>query len=352
MNTLAGRRFDRILLIKPSSPGDILHALPVARAIRAAWPDAHLAWLVATPFASLLEVEPSVNELIRFDRRHFAHVGFRWGPTRDFAAFVRELRARRFDLVLDLQGLVRSGFMAWACGARVRIGFRDAREAAWIFYSHHLPRRSGDEHAAERNMLALDALGIPRGKSDFRPTITDADRDAARALLPQRDAPCALLVPSTRWETKRWPAERFGQLASKLRATHGLSGVLVGGADDAPLGRRAANASNGAAVDLCGKTTLRELAALVAAARVVVTADSTPMHMAAAFGRPLVALFGPTNPARTGPFGRPSDVVRLDLPCSPCYLRHARQCPYSLRCMNDLSVDAVAAAVAERLAQA
>ena len=165
----------------------------------------------------------------------------------------------------------------------------------------------------------------------------------------------AVLVPATRWETKCWPPERFGRLARLIQDRHGLTSVLVGGSSDFDIGQKSVEASclpsdaTPAARNLCGKTTLRQLAALIDRAALVVTADSTPMHMAAAHQRPLVALFGPTNPARTGPYARLDDVERLDLACSPCYLRKLSQCPHSHTCMQDLTVEKVAEAVARRL---
>lgn len=435
------REYARILLIKPSSPGDIIHALPVLRGLRRRFPRAHIAWLVATPFANLLEADPDISEIIAFDRRHFGRLGRSMGATRDFFRFMRELRGRRFDLVIDLQGLFRSGFLAWASGAGERIGFRDARELAWVFYNRRIPRQPRDMHAADKSLAVMELLGLdgavpwstaksslsdvevpepaaasfsrracsastpeapeashadqssrphpaervgnPTARTatanepvvhanampDFRIALKDDDRERAGALLaeaginPSRGY--AVLVPVTRWETKCWPADRYGQLARLLKDRYDLPSLLVGGAGDVALGEQAAAASqtepassrpgsrdSRAAVNLCGRTTLRELAAIVERARVVVTADSTPMHMAAAFGRPLVALFGPTNPARTGPHGREDSVLRLPLECSPCYLRRLSQCPYGHKCMNDLTVERVAAAVAKELGSA
>ncbi len=385
MASASSSESQRILLIKPSSPGDIIHALPVLRGLRRRFPHAHIAWLVATPFANLLEADPDISEIIAFDRRHFGRLGRHAGATRDFFRFVRELRARRFDLVIDLQGLFRSGFLAWASGARERVGFRDARELAWLFYNRRISRLPRDMHAADKNMAALerlwdggasDASGVHRAgaTADFRIALTNDDRDCAITLLAEAGIGAAreyaVLVPATRWETKCWPAERYGQLARFLKERYDLPSVLVGGTGDIPLGEQAVAASQPvpraldhsepgcpqpgprsepAAVNLCGRTTLRELAALVSRARIVITADSTPMHMAAAFDRPLVALFGPTSPTRTGPYGRGESVLGLPLDCSPCYLRRLSQCPHGHKCMSDMTVERVAAAAAEQL---
>jgi len=353
MSDLDGQDFQRILLIKPSSPGDIIHALPVLHGLRRRYPQAHLAWLVATPFVNLVEADPALNEAIPFDRKRFGRLGRSLRVTRDFASFVAALRAREFDLVIDLQGLFRSGFLARASAAPVRVGFAAAREMAWIFYTHKIPPADPDVHAADKNYAVADMLGFADEPMDFSITVTDDDRRQAAALLKESGflpgQRYAVLVPATRWATKCWAAERYGRLAHLIRQRHYLDSILVGGGDDVAAGEIAIAAADGTARNLCGRTTLRQLAALIDRAAVVITADSTPMHLAAAMNRPLVALFGPTNPHRTGPHGRSRDVVQIDLPCSPCYLRKLSQCPHAHACMERLTIDSVAAAVADRL---
>jgi heptosyltransferase-1 len=353
MTQLAQREFRRILIIKPSSPGDIIHALPVLHALRRRFPAAHIAWLVATPFADLIAADPAVSEVIPYDRSRFGRLGRSGLVTRDFVRFVLELRRRRFDLVIDLQGLFRSGFLAWACGAEVRLGFADAREFAPLFYSSRVRDGRLDRHAADHNFLVVPAVGASSAAMDFSIALTAEDRRAAAELLAEAGIAAsdyAVLVPATRWETKCWPAERFGELAARLRDEAGLRSVLVGGRDDIAAGNAASAASGGAAFNACGRTTLRQLAALIDGARIVVTGDSTPMHLAAALDRPLVALFGPTNPRRTGPYGRLADVLRLELDCSPCYLKRLSECPYNHACMQRLEIETVTAAALARIA--
>jgi len=350
---LAEQTFERILLIKPSSPGDIIHALPVLHALRKRYPAARIEWLVATAFADLISADPALDEVVPFDRKRFGLLGRSVTVSRDFLRFVAGLRRRRYDLVIDLQGLFRSGFLAFASGAPVRIGFADAREIAPLFYTHKFRAAEGLEHAADRNFAVGDLLGFQDKHLDFTVVLLDDDRSRARALLAEAgvaeaDA-CVVLVPRTRWETKCWAADRFGQLAAELFRTRGIRSVLVGGESDVPAGRQAVAGSAGAAANLCGRTSLRQLAALIESAALVITADSTPMHLAAAFDRPLIALFGPTNPRRTGPYARLADVLRLDLPCSPCYYRHLHQCPHDHACMRDLTVAQVLAAAHARL---
>lgn len=353
MSELAGRDFRHILLIKPSSPGDIIHALPVLHGLRRRYPAAHLAWLVASPFAELIAVDPALDEVVPFDRKRFGFLGRSIRVTGEFLTFLRELRGKRFDLVIDLQGLFRSGFLAMASGARTRIGFAASRELAWMFYTDRIPSSPPDTHAAERNWRVAGMLGFSDGPMDFTVHLTAEDRAAAEALRAEAQGRAgeryAVLVPGTRWETKVWAPRRFGELAALIRERHGLSSLLVGGAGDGPAAREVVAASGGAAVDLCGRTTLRQAAALIERAAVVVTADSTPMHLAVVMNRPLVALFGPTNPRRTGPYGRLNDVLRVDLPCSPCYYRRLRQCPHDHACMAGLEAEAVSLRIAAAL---
>ncbi|MBX3394263.1 MAG: lipopolysaccharide heptosyltransferase II [Phycisphaerae bacterium] len=361
MSELAGREFERILIIKPSSPGDIIHALPVLRRLRTRYPRAHIAWLVSTAFVNLLDADPSLDEVIPFDRKRYGRLGRSVGATIDFVRFVRDLRARRFDLVVDLQGLIRSGLISFFSGAGFRIGFRGAREGAWFFYNHRVDRLPADMHAADKILALGRMLGLPEDSPDFRVAVTPADRRVADELLAEAgieaEGRFAVLVPGTRWETKRWPAFRFGELARVLYARHGLRSVLVGSESDVADGRIAEDSSRisvsgrvsadepateAAAWSLCGRTTFRQLAAIIDRAAVVVTADSAPMHIAAGHGRPLVALFGPTNPYRTGPYGKMDGVVKLPLACSPCYLRALSQCPHGHQCLLELTVDKVA----------
>ena len=352
MSPLAEREFKRILLIKPSSPGDIIHALPVLHGLRKRYPSAHLAWLVATPFAELIETDPALDEVILFDRKRFGFLGRSFRITWEFIRFLRDLRARRFDLVIDLQGLFRSGFLARASGAKTRIGFAAAREMAWLFYTDKIEEGDPDAHAADKNYAVASMLGFADVSMDFTIHLTDGDRKMASELLKSSGMgeSFAALVPGTRWETKRWAAERFGELARAIKDQHQLPSVLIGGSGDIPEAEQAVAASAGAAKNLCGKTTLRQAAAIIERAAIVVTADSTPMHLAAVMNRPLVALFGPTNPARTGPYGRTKSVLRLQLDCSPCYFRKLSQCPYGHACMRDLSVDLATDAVGRALA--
>ena len=350
---LAERSFERILLIKPSSLGDVVHALPVLHGLRVRYPQATIDWLIAKPFAPLIEGHDELDSLVLFDRRRFRRLGRSLRVTGEFAKFVHQLRARRYELVIDLQGLFRTGFLARATGAAVRIGFREAREAAWVFYTHCLPPDDRDTHAVDRNYRTAGLLGFEAVPMEFNLAVSDSTRKDAIELLHgqglRSDERLIAVVPGARGETKMWPPDRFAETIDELHGLHDARCALIGGPDEVDLCARIAQACGSQPVNLAGRTTVRQLAAVVGLADVVLCQDSAPMHLAVALERPLVCLTGPTNPRRTGPYGRLDDVIRLDLECSPCYFRRLSQCRHNHRCMRELPVATVVAAIARSL---
>ena len=319
----------RILIIKPSAIGDVVHALPILNLLRRQWPEAHISWLVTPACAGLLERHPQLDDVIRFERRE---LGRGWRSPRaafELYRFMHDLGRRHFDLVIDLQGLFRSGWMAASTRAPFRVGPANAREGGWLFYTHRVPTGPPEQHAIERYLTLAQAVGCERGPVEFRFAVDDADRAAVAALTPPR---YAVLMPGANWVTKQWPVERFAALVTPLRERFGLESVVAGGPDTIKLAAKVDGA-----VQLAGRTNLRQLVALFERASLVVANDSGPMHIAAALGRPLVTPFGPTNPVRTGPYRRMDSVVRVDIPCSPCY---SRRCSH-VSCLNWIAVEPV-----------
>lgn len=348
---LSTRTFERILLVKPSSLGDVVHALPVLHGLRVRYPTARIDWLIAPAFAPLIEGHPDLSEAVLFDRRHYGAIGRRWGATRGFLRFLRELRQRRYDLVIDLQGLFRSGFLARVTGAPVRLGFRNGREGSPFFYTDLIETPDSDAHAVDRNMRVAERLGFADARARFDLALTAAELDEAGRMLGEAGIspgpPLVAVFPGARWETKLWPVERFAAAVDRV-VQAGLAVVLLGGPDEAERCQEIERRCASLVVNLVGRTTVRQLAAVIARCAVVLCQDSAPMHLAVALDRPLVCLTGPTNPARTGPYQRVEDVVRLALDCSPCYLRRLNQCPHGHRCMEELAVEPVAQAVLQR----
>jgi lipopolysaccharide heptosyltransferase I len=352
----------RTLIIKPSSMGDVVQALPVLTALAEAAPRARVSWLVARPFAGLLEGHPRLAEVIVFDRHRFGRIARSFTTTLEFLRFLKGLRQRRFTTVLDLQGLFRSGLFALSTGAPNRIGFAHARELAPLFYTAEVRVRDPEMHAVDRYLEMVRFLRLPPPEATDHLPVSAGARAAARGKLEEAGlapgAAYAVVCAHARWETKQWPADRYARVVGRLAEETGARSVLVGSADAADDARailEAANgdAADGPALDLTGRTTLKELVAVIAEGRVMVTNDSGPMHVAAAVGTPVVALFGPTNPRRTGPAGRGHTVLAGRAPCSPCY---RRRCLYAggteaLRCLRNIGADEVAELVIEAWAR-
>lgn len=350
--SLPARSFDRILLIKPSSLGDVIHALPVLDGLRTRFPAATIDWLIASAFAPLLEGHPLISGVIPFDRRRYGRMAKSPGASADFLRFAADLRRRRYDLVIDLQGLFRSGFLAWCTRAPVRIGFHDAREAARLFYTHRIRPPHADMHAVNKNFLIADPLGFAAHPIRFPLELAAHSIEQVDRLLSQPNGhnplPLIVIAPGARWETKLWPADRFAATIRELTAFPARC-ILVGGKEESALCDAIAASCPTPPLNLAGQTTLQELSALIARADAILCHDSAVAHLAAAFDRPLVCITGPTNPKRTGPYDRPQDVLRLDIPCSPCYFRKLAQCPHDHRCMRELCVGDVVTALRNRL---
>lgn len=309
----------RILIIKPSSLGDVVHALPTVNLIRKKFADAHISWLINAELSPLLKKCPVINDCIEFHRRDSG----KWLP------LLRQLRRQRFDLVVDLQGLLRSGLFAFTTGAHRRIGLSDAREGSRFFYTEtvQVPRL----HAVDRYLLAAKHLGC-EGAIEF-PLGLD-ERAPSRSLI--------AVNSSARWNTKIWGDDKFAALIRQLPADRI---VLTGSASEASRIEKIAQGRR----NLAGKTDLLELADLYRQCAVLITNDSGPMHLAAAVGTPVVAVFGPTDPLLTGPYGDRHVVLRAGILCSPCLKDHCAHTP-PMECMDKITVEQVLAAVKPFLA--
>jgi heptosyltransferase-1 len=344
---LDNKRLSRVLIIKPSSLGDIIHALPVASAIKAAYPEARIDWVAGKGYEEILAGNPDVDRVITFDRRMFDGDG----KLNRLSAFVKELRRERYDAVIDLQGLLRSALMVLACRRGRSIGFENAREGARFFYTEKITVKDESMHAVERYLLVLDRLGIKRETAeaaDFTMEIGLEDRERAGNLLKElgvEGREFIAVAPSARWETKRWPADNFIRLANLLLEETGLPCVFVGTDADAYIMGGSAEKLIPGNVAAFGRTSIMGLAALLKKASVMVTNDSGPMHIAAAVGTPTVALFGPTDPSRTGPYGEKHSVVRTGCDCQPCFRKSCE----TVKCLTGMSVADVYNAVREVL---
>jgi heptosyltransferase I len=291
----------------------------------------------------LLDGHPMLNEIVLFERRKFARGWRSPASAAGLFSFMQGLREANYDLVVDLQGLFRSGWMAFRTRAPIRIGFANAREMAPVFYTHRVHVGPGDQHAIDRYLKVAAALGCD-GPVEFPFHVTTDDHARTAAFVPNGQK-YAVLIPGTNWATKRWPVEYFASMVKPLRDRLGLATVVAGAPDEVDLAEQVARAGG---VNVAGKTNLRQLVALLDGASLVVANDSGPMHIAAALDKPLVTPFGPTNPVRTGPYRRGDAVLRLDIPCSPCY---SRSCAHQ-SCLRWLDAEAVLAHAETQVANA
>ena len=312
----------KILILKPSSLGDVIQALPVLRLLKLYFSDAEIFWWIDSSLAPLVESDPDLTGIVRFERK-------RWGKLRHWPEMLRSirwLRAQNFDLVIDLQCLARSGAFAWLANGKSLVGLDEIREGARGFYDLAMPRSSFHTHAVDWYLAVLPPLGVPVHKKfqwlPERPEISAEVKrkwPEANSKLKTQNSKLILLQPGARWKNKRWPAKHFGELVHSLAlAFPEARFAILGGKDDRSLGEFILQSAPGRCLNLAGETSLPEMVEWVRRCDLMITNDTGPMHVAAALGKPLVALFGPTAPHRTGPYGQLGNVLRLDLPCSPC----------------------------------
>lgn len=347
----------RILIIKPSSLGDVVNALPFLSSLRQRYPDRHIAWLVEEAAAELLLGHPLLDRIIVSGRRRWGRevrTAFR-GPValREMAALIAELRQGQYDLVVDLQGLLKSALMVICAGARFRVGLAGAREGSGRALTHVVPLPPGPLHAVDRYLEVARFLGAdPLSKAFVFPSRPD-DGAMAEALLAEAGVkPNTLVIalnPQARWPTKLWGEERFARVGEALARRHGARILVIGSSSDLPLAKRLAGRMNPAPFVTAGRTDLKVLIALLRRIDLLVTVDSGPMHLAAALGTPLVALFGATDPRLIGPYGGDGVVLRVPLPCSPCSKRRC-QIEADRLCMRSISIEEVAEAASALLA--
>lgn len=328
----------RICLIKPSALGDIVQTLPLLPILRERFPAAKISWVVAAQFANLLEGHPCLDEIIPFHRR---------GGTLNFVRLLVDLRRHWFDLVFDLQGLLRTGLMTWATGAPLRVGLETAREGADWACHLSLPNTNRHVPAHLRMWQVAEALGMGQHRRETLIPVSYEDRLWAKKRVENLHARFLVIHAGAQWETKRWPPGQFAFVAAKAVRRYGMAIVLVGAPHEKPLAESIEYqlrrfVPNLRMANLAGETTLKQLAAVLERAEVVVSNDSGPMHMAAGLGRPVVGVFTCTSPERSGPPGEQHELVRTELPCAAGY--HKR-CPLRgekhLACFNELEAQRV-----------
>ncbi len=368
-----------ILIVKLSAIGDVIHTLPALAALRRLYPAADITWVVEEAAADLLRDHPALDRVLVSRRKSWlgeVRRGRIAAPLAEMRAFLRALRCRPYDLVIDFHGLLKSAVVVALSGGRRRLGYDSLQEMSGLFYTEKIPEDMAkhavdryldfirplarEAHARYDSLIAAPSFAIAIGRAHQRrvdallaehaPLLATAggrEENGRTAGAAGGEPPAIRFVavnPVAFWETKLWEEEKFAGLCDRIRRETGLPVILTGGAAG-PLDRIRARMKT-EAVNLGGRTTLRELACLYERAALVVTTDSGPMHLAAAMGTPLVALFGPTDPVRTGPYGKGHRVIRRSLACMPCFRKRCE----TTACMREISVEEVLTAVKEQLA--
>ena len=338
----------RFLIVRLGALGDVVHAIPVAAAVRRQFPDARIDWLVSAKHREILDLVPIIDRrLVINDRGEGA------GGTSIWAA-IAELRRARYDVVLDLQGLIKSAMLARVSGAPRVIGFSSAyarERLARLFYTEaYDPGRGGlydpreTRHVVRINLGLLTLVGIPSAGAEF--PIETVDSVVSRWASQHSNGRYALLNPGAAWPNKRWPPARFAAIARALRERHDLMSVVLWGPGEEPLAKQVVDEAPDAAM-ITPKTTIADIVGLARGAALMVSGDTGPTHIASAVGTPLVGIYGPTRPVRNGPMS-PHDLnVSRD---TICQCHHLRRCTRDRMCLLDIDVAEVLDAVDRRLA--
>lgn len=320
----------RVLIVRPTALGDVARTVPVLATLRKAYPHAHIDWLVARAFAPAVRHHPMLDGVVEFDRNELSRFGRSSSATKAGLRFGQLLKEKNYDAVYDFQGLLRSGLFTKLTHARRRVGFANARELGWLGYNvrHRVDPKL---HTVDRMLGLLEADGL-QPVHDMRLYLADQDKawlDTFKREHGIGDAGYACLAPTARWGCKCWPIERYGQIARRM-IEQGIAGdklIIIASPDERQqvlpifevllgdgLARGASGGTSGGRGDLrervvVPKTTVGQMMALLSEPRILVCNDSAPLHIAVGFNRPVVALFGPTDPARVGPYRQADSVL-------------------------------------------
>lgn len=328
----------KIALIRPSALGDVCRTVPVLVSLKRAYPQAEIDWIVQDSFIDAVRAHPDLSGPIPFARKRFSRAGRNLAVTGEMIDWIRRLRERKYDVVYDLQGLARSALIARSIGAPKRVGFADAREGAFLAYTHPIRVGPNVTHTVDRMLGLVAGDGVPP-VADMRLYAPDEDKAWWARKSEFMKGPYAVLAPTSRWEAKRWPAERFAEIIDSLHE-RGFAHVVVVGSQterdqcDAVIAR----ADGKRIVDLVGGTTIGQLMAVIQNCGLIIANDSAALHMAVGFDCPFVALFGPTDISRVGPYHGDEWVLQEVGPDEKLHHKDAR---LGTSIMERISVSAV-----------
>ena len=324
-----------ILVVKLSAIGDVIHALPVSYALKEAFTDARVTWVVEPPAYPLLVDNPYIDDIILFEKKKFKSLG---GFLQNIGPFKARLQQTHYDAALDLQGLFKSAAIAWLSGAPVRLGTCNMRECS-DKVSRPVIGPHAQGHIVERYLDVARELGCPVHKVVFPMEISDRDADLAARIMQQAGArmenPYVVLAVGANWPNKRWPTKYFAELSDWLYEKKMIPIIIGGGVVDSQLAAEIDAAAEIPPVNLVGKTTLKQLAYILKNARLTLGGDTGPVHLSAGLGTPTVMVMGPTDANRNGPYGQLENAIEADRPCKYCW---KRACPKGIDCLARISV--------------
>lgn len=333
-----------ILIVKLSAIGDAVHTIPLLEVLRDNFPEARIDWLIEEEASQMIIGHSALNRVIISRRKAWQKSLFNPSDTskvlKEIGGFLKELRSYRYDIVIDLQGLFKSGILTGLSKGKRKIGFTGCREGSSLFLTEKPYPFDYETHALDRYLTAALRLGCRINSWEGKIPVTEKDIRSIDTLLEEENIESDNIIainPMARWKTKLWYPERFAELADRLQQELGCRVLFTGGAQDREVIRVIQENMAATAIDLTGRTSLKGLAYLYSMSRLLITTDTGPMHIAAAMGCRVIALFGPTAPWRTGPYGDIHHVIRDEIDCSPCFQKKCSD----LKCMRNITVEKV-----------
>lgn len=345
----------KIAIVKLSSFGDIIHALPVLCAIKKQIPGSQISWLVEAPYKELLENHPCLSDVIIVDTKAIRKGFTRLSKYDDLWKDIRTLREtlleKKFDIAIDLQGLIKSGLVTYATGAKKRIGFYPGacRESLSALFYNNWAHPEPDFHIFDKNLSCIKNLGLETKEIEFKLTASQEDIAWARNwleshnVLADKGAPLVLISPGTRWETKKWPLENYISLVKSLLDWN-INVLLTGGAQEEAVSREIGSKVSGNIILAIGYD-LKKLMGLISISDLIIASDSGPLHLAGALGKKTLSFFGPSSPKRSGWRGGDHIVFYPAIPCGGC---NKRTCA-DIKCMREIRGEEVIPAVLKAL---
>ncbi|MFC1497976.1 glycosyltransferase family 9 protein [Verrucomicrobiota bacterium] len=319
----------KILIIKLSALGDLFHALPAVHNLKVGL-NAEIDWVTQKEYADVVNCFTDVDRVIPFFRNSFFT---------NFKPFLHEIRAGKYDYVIDMQGLLKSAVVALLAKGGQKIGPSFQREGSRLFYSAVAGKRDKNRHAVEENLDIIRYLGLDPVKIEF--PVNFPEKELAEKQ------PRVAILPASRWDTKNWPVKCFIDTAERLKTAGNISLFLLGGPGDTGICREIEDGLNGEVINMAGKTSLVEMGSLLKEMDLLIANDSGPVHMAAAVGTSALVIFGPTDPVRTGPYGKAHRIARASLSCQPCFSRTCRK--GDIPCLTGITPEEVADMAVEML---